>query len=94
MHTDKDANNLPISLARPELLACTEGTRTHMHVHEHTPEKTDGRYTRTASFSKFKMSSVIFVTHTVITEAILAEAPARKLNVEVRLLMYVCQKDY
>lgn len=37
MHTDEDGTNLPISLARPELLAHTGGT--HMHVH--TPEQTE-----------------------------------------------------
>lgn len=44
MHTDEDGTNRPISLACPKLLAYSEGTLTHMHMHKHTPEQIDRAY--------------------------------------------------
>lgn len=50
MHTDEDGTNLPISLARPTLLAYTGSTDTHMHMHKHTPEQTEGGHTKLLNF--------------------------------------------
>lgn len=36
MHTDEDGTALPISLARPKLLANTGGTHTHAYAQTYT----------------------------------------------------------
>lgn len=85
MHTDEDGTALPISLARPKLLANTGGTHTHMYciLYAQTYTWANRRRAYEHCFIFFsKVSNVIFVTQTAISEAVLDEAFAQ-LNIEV-----------
>lgn len=93
MHTDEDGTNLPISLARPMLLAYTRGTHTHMHMHKHTPEQKEG----TQKLLHFPILRCLILSLSLIYShyrGYFGFSFCTKLNVEVCLLMSVCQKGY
>lgn len=65
MHTDEDWPNLPISLAHPKFLTCAVDTHagTPMLADTHLNKQTKGTR-KTALFSHFEMSYVIFLSKT------------------------------